>query len=694
MFSQWRSKGAVLLLWLGCTVLSATEAVSGESNRLWNLHHVDILTVVDQISKETGRNFIIDPRVKGTISIVSQKEMDSATTYQVFLSALQVLGFTALEGEGATKILPDTNAKSYSTRVTSAQSPGMGDEMVVRVLPLKNVSAQALVPVLRNLVAQQGHLAPYQASNVLIVADVASNVQRIAKVVESIENANSEDIDFIPLENATASDLVQVLTQLLSSNARMADMNPVTLGADDHSNAILISGDQSKRARIRALVQKLDVSVPDGGNTEVIYLKYQRAEDLVPALQSVSDSFYGKNKEHQGQNLLSGAKTASSQSRTLNRPGLMMSEAAAREKIKPAESQVTQVERQATGVPGIQSEPNTNALILSAPTQLMRSFKNVIAKLDIRRRQVLVEAAIVELSADTSREIGINWLTYASNGAQGGTSFPGSAVPALSLTNTLANQGTGIVSPSDSSLANGAGLAIGFIRHGNLRSLLAALSADTRTNVLSTPSLVALDNQKSMLSVGQQLPFQNGSYASTNNAATATPYNTIEYRDVALTLEFVPQITKGRAVQLDLDQQVNHLISNVSNQPITSKREVKTSVLVNDHDILVLGGLMETKDTQTWQRVPILGDIPLLGALFSHKVMTRTKTNLMVFIKPTILREPSDGVRITGAKYSELEEQAIFDRNERFADHVSWDEGFGLPPLHAHPDGVQLPSPF
>ena len=597
---------------------------------------MDIRTVIEQVARETGKSFIIDPAVNGKATIVSNKELSPDELYQVFLSVLQVLGYAAVASGDVIKIVPDANAKHLALPFAGSGQPG--DGLVVSVIPVNHVGVAALVPVLRNLVSQQGHLAAYAPSNVIIVADRENNVLRLTQIIQRIDREEYDGAEVVVLEHATASELVESLDTIISANrTATTGGGPVALAADDRSNTVIISGDKTQRLKLRALIAQLDVPRDESGNTEVIYLQYQRAEDLVPVLSNVLSSYFGNTVS--GSNTPVATAAGSRINANANRPNSSSTSSSNGTSYGGNSFSGFQTpERQATGTVigpyGVQAEPNMNALIITAPSSLMRNLKAVVTRLDVRRAQVLIEAVIAEVSADRDNEFGIEW--------RGGGALTGGV--GWDNGNGLLNQYQDNLDAGIPNLPN-SGLTVGVIHEGSIRFLLHALSTDTSANVLSTPSVVAMDNSEARISVGTSLPFETGSYTTPSNGSTVEPFNTIEYREVGLELIIKPQISQGDTIQLDIMQRVDNVLSDAADQPITQNRMITTRVMVNNDDILVLGGLIEATEQENIQKVPVLGDIPLIGNAFRKTVTSTAKTNLMIFIRPSIMRDMIEAQR-------------------------------------------------
>lgn len=604
-----------------------------------NLKDADINALVASISEITGKNFIVDPRVKGKVSVISSQPMDEEEIYKVFLSVLAVHGYAAIPGENVTKIVPSAGAKQERIPTLDAINGGGEDEMVTRTIQMENVSAAQVVPILRPLIPPQGHLAAYAPTNVLIISDLAGNVERIADIVRRIDLASNEEVEIVPLRHASAAEVVRILTTLEQQGATAAAAQggapvsaPPKMVADERTNSVLLSGDRAGRLRLRTLIVHLDTPVANTGNTQVIYLRYAKAMELVEILQGVS------------QNLTPQAAQGSSQPNTAAPLG--------------------------TREIDIRADEATNALVITAPPDKLNSLRSVIAQLDIRRAQVLVEAAIAEISSEKSSELGVQWIVDGSQGGSlvGFTNFGDSA----SLAN-IAAIAAGVDNGTLTGLASlptGAAIALGDFS-GSVRfgALVNALASDADTNLLSTPSLVTLDNEEAEIVVGQNVPFVTGSFTTnvsgSSSSTVGNPFQTIERQDVGLTLRIKPQINEGNAVQLEIYQEVSAVVPSataLAQGPTTNKRTIKTNVLVEDGQILVLGGLIDDNLSESAQKVPGLGDIPVVGNLFRYRQTSKSKRNLMVFLHPTIMRDSAEGSLRTNDKYGYIRQQQFAAR--------------------------------
>ena len=651
-------------LWALLLGLTVTLTASAAPVTL-NLKDADINALVESMSVLTGKNFIVDPRVKGRVTIVSSKPMYEKELYEVFLAVLGVHGFAAVPSGNVIKIVPAAGAKQESIPTVDRQKGIEPDQIVTRIIQVQNVSAAQIVPILRPLIPPQGHLAAYTPTNVLIVSDSAANVERIASIIARVDLASNEEVEIVPLRHASANEIVRVLTSLEQSKAKndpaAAAGTPIRMVADERTNSILLSGDKMSRLRLRTLISHLDTPVDTGGNTQVVYLRYAKAKDLVSVLQGVSKNLSNEASRNapvpgQSQGGPPGGSSSSS-----------------------------------TGLVDIQADEATNSLVVTAPPELIRSLRAVIAQLDVRRAQVLVEAVIAEISAEKSASLGVQWLVGA-NGAVGFTNFDAAGTASLanivsladqvingsSSTSTSTSTSTSISTSSIDTTQVPSGIQIGvgdFTGKNQFGALISALAKDVDANVLSTPTVVTLDNEEAEIIVGQNVPFVTGTYTtSTTSSSTSTsglqsggPFQTIQRNDVGIKLKVKPQINEGNAVKLEISQEVSNVVpsANAATQgPTLNTRNIKTKVLVENGQILVLGGLIDETLNETAQKVPVLGDIPLLGNLFRYRNTDRLKRNLMVFLHPVILRDPAQSTLYTSDKYSYIREQQLAAREK------------------------------
>lgn len=655
LFSR-RKSASPLLLW--ALLLSSILATPTSAAPVTlNLKDADINALVESMSVLTGKNFIVDPRVRGRVTIISAKPMDEKELYEVFLAVLAVHGFAAVPGDKVIKIVPAAGAKQEGIPTVDQRIGVEPDQIVTRVIQVQNVAAAQIVPILRPLIPPQGHLAAYTPTNVLIISDAAANVERIASIISRIDLASNEEIEIVALRHASATEIVRVLTAMEQGRSR-ADPAAAVSGmvprmvADERTNSVLLSGDQPSRLRLRALITHLDTPVDAGGNTQVIYLRYAKAKDLMTVLQGVSRTL-----------------SAEAARNVPTMPGT------------PGDG--------GAGMVDIQADEATNSLVITAPPDLIRSLRSVIAQLDVRRAQVLVEAVIAEISAEKTAELGVQWLINASSdGVVGITNFEAgtsSLANILGLAAQIDNEDISAISAAR--IPQGFQLGLGdFTGRNRFGALISALARDADTNVLSTPTVVTLDNEEAEIIVGQNVPFVTGTFTTTTGgegAQIGNPFQTIERQDVGITLRVKPQINEGNAIKLEIVQEVSNVVPTataLTQGPTTNKRAIKTSVLVEDGQILVLGGLIDDQLSESAQKVPLLGDVPLLGNLFRYRNTTKLRRNLMVFLHPVILREPAQASLYTSDKYSYIRSQQQAAR----------DKGYLLP--DTQPPMLKLPE--
>ncbi len=591
-----------LSLAFACCGISPASAQQGAQQIMPNYREADIRQVIEAVGEVTGRNFLVDPRVNARVTLLSFSPMSADAFYEAFLATLQVHGFAAIDSGSVVKIVQEANARALPT----GPGGGDGDQFVTQTVVLKNIGAAQLVPILRPLMPQTAHLAAHQTSNMLIMADRAGNIQRMLSIVARMDQAGQEDIEVIRLENASSSEIVRMVTTLNQAAAAAGGAPAAQIAADDRTNSVLISGSIDNRLRYRALIAHLDTPSENGGDTRVRYLNYAESEELAMSLQTQFGA------------AATGAEGAA-----------------------------------AAGVT-IWADAGTNSLIINAPARVLQDMTAVIDKLDIPRAQVKVDAIIVEVSEGRAGQLGITWALQGaeSNDGIGLTNF-GSTVPGIAQLATASAGGTA----DPSLLPDGINFAIGQIRDAGTSwaALLTALAGDATTNIIATPSIVTLDNTEAEIRVGQEVPFLTGSYSNTGNVAGAVnPFQTIQRQEVGTRLAITPQINEGSGVKLIIEQEQSSISAGASGAVdlVTNKRNISTSVFVEDQQILVLGGLIDDQLTESEQRVPFLGKIPGLGWLFRARSTDRVKTNLMVFIRPTILRDNIQASFETNTKYN------------------------------------------
>lgn len=642
---QQQTQGSRVLLprLIVCVLLLSTAMIGRPASAQItpNFVEAEIRSLIAAVGEATGKTFIVDPRVTGKVTLTSSVQMTSDEFYETFLSVLEVHDFVAQTSGGVIKIVPSNNARQMPGNDLPRSLTGAPDDIVTHVIKIRNIAAAQLVPILRPLVPQYGHLVAVPPSNMLIISDRLANVNRLVRIVNRIDQAGEDEIDVIPLEHASASELVRVITALNQGAAQAGGAgtpNP-TVVADDRTNSILISGDSSSRLKLKTLVAHLDTPLEDGGDTQVIYLHYASAEDLA---QRLNDQATATEQQQQG-------STAGA-----NR-----------------QSQTT-----------IWADPETNALVITAPPKIMRNLRQVIDRLDIRRAQVQVEAIIAELSVEDSAALGVTWAIDGSDDTIGVglTNFPGSGA---NVGNAIVG---GLVGGDDGGVdfdlsgaiggLTGAGVPGGvtaafgrFSENGtSFAALLNALRSDGTTNILSTPTITTMDNQEATINVGQEVPFQTGSFTNTGggNAGAVNPFQTIQREDVGINLRVTPRINESNSVILAIELESSSIAQGAAEATgaadlITNRRTITNNVIVEDGGIIVLGGLIDEQLLESDQRVPLLGNIPGLGLLFRNRTTDVDKRNLMVFIKPKILRDGMSTAIETNAKYNFIRDQQLIN---------------------------------
>jgi general secretion pathway protein D len=581
-----------------------------------NYRDADIRQIIEAVGEVTGRNFIVDPRVTARVTMLSSTPMSPDAFYEAFLSILQVNGYVAMTTNNVVKIVPDAMARQYSGMLSTDGTAA--DDIVTQVVQVQNVGAAQLVPILRPLIPQYGHLAAHPGSNMLIVSDRASNVDRMLRIIRRIDQSNDDEIEIVRLEHASAAEIVRVLNALIQTPR--TDGAPVTISliSDARTNSVLVGGDKTERLRMRALIAHLDTPLEDGGDTQVRYLQYADADELSSKLQ-----------QHFAQ-----------QAGTAGTPSL-----------------------NSTQNVSVWADTQTNALIVNAPPKMMRSLMSIVDKLDIKRAQVLVEAIIVEVIADKTSELGVTWGMNDgnSNNPVALTNFPASGPGVVQLGGALGTGENGVTNPT-SLIGEGGTVGVGRLSNNgtSFAAILNALQGDADTNIISTPTLVTTDNEEATLNVGQEVPFVTGSFSNTGGTVGAVnPFQTIQREQVGVKLSITPQINEGGdSLLLKISQEISNIASSAAGAVdlITNERIIETTVIVDDGEILVLGGLLEDTLRESEQRVPILGSIPILGALFRTQKSDIVKTNLMVFIRPKILRTTAQTRFETNTKYNQISE--------------------------------------
>lgn len=679
--SRWVSAAVMGL----CALSLLLSSVVVKAERL-NVRDADIREVVETVARITNKTMIVDPRVKGLkVTIISNNDFSKDEIYNLFVSMLQIHGFQAIENNGVVKIVQDQKARYEASPVDVKDTEKYGDQAITQIIPVQNVDAQQIMNVLRPLVSpQSGHLFAVQGTNTLILHDSASNVERITKIIERTDKANDEEIEVIQLNYASASEIVRILESLNrgGQQERVSQAQQPRYVADERTNSILLSAGSRQRVRLRALIHSLDRQLDSTGNTKTVFLKYAKAEKIAEVLSGIGEI---KQKEEAVASGRGGAGGGATTQKSLY---------------------------------SVQFHEATNALVLTAPPDIMREFDSVIRSLDIRRKQVHVEAIIVEISDTQAKELGIQWLfSPAGSGTQpaGIINFNNTSPTIGQLAGgALAARGTEediVTRDRDGNITGvetvrtggdngaaiaevlgslqGAGLGIARMSQTGLSwaAFIKALEGVTDSNTLARPSITTLDNVEAIFKAGQEIPIITGSTLGDSNS---NPFQNVDRKDVGVMLKIKPQINEGNYIRLDIEQEVSSVAGSTAVDVVTNKREIKTSVLVPDGGLVVLGGLIDDDIQESSQKVPLLGDIPILGHLFKSQRTQKIKRNLMVFIHPRVLKNDDDLRRVSNAKYSYMRAKQIEQANRG----ISLMPSESSPVLPTYDEALVLPPSF
>lgn len=620
--------------WMWVLLLAFGLQAHAQDSWQINLKEADISAFISQVADITGKSFVVDPRVKGKVNVLSTESMDAGSVYELFLSVLQVHGYAAIPAGEVTLIIQQNDVKQAGRDLNTRTGKG-SQEMLTKVIPIKNTPALDLVPILRPLVAKYGHLAGVKAANALIISDHALNISRIEQIIDRLDKTGNEELEVIQLKEAWVGNVVTMLQSLDPGKVTQGKGDTVrTAGsirvvADERSNRLIIKGDKNARERIRTLIEQLDQPSYFSGSAKVLRLQYADATKLAEMIK----------------NLMSGATSDKD-------------------------------EKQVKGEVGIHADEDLNALVVRAEPSLMKEIEELVAALDVRRAQVLIESAIVEVTGGENDALGVQWAAGSLDRPVGGTNFT-NAGPSLS------SIAAGVIS-GDPTGAIGSGLTVGAYKEKNgnptFGAVLQAISSVSNTNLLSTPSIMTLDNQEAEIIVGQNVPFRTGSTASSSNS---NPFTTITREDVGVTLKVIPHIHDGEAIRLEVEasaESVSNTTVDGSADLITNKRSIKTVILTGNEETVVLGGLIRDDLAETESKVPLLGDIPLLGWLFRSTSVEHVKSNLMVFLRPTIVNNSATANQLTREKYNGIWEFSLSEELGSDAVDTQLDRLFqGLP---------------
>lgn len=603
--------------WVVAVLLSLSFTVSAQESWQINLKEADIGAFISQVADITGKSFVVDPRVKGKVNVLTSEAMDSSGVYELFLSVLQVHGYAAVPAGDVVLIVQQNEVKQVG-RDLNTQSANDSQEMLTKVIMIKNTPALDLVPILRPLVAKYGHLAGVKSANALIISDHAMNIQRIEQIIDRLDKSGSEELEVVQLKEAWVGNVVTMLQSLDPSKVSQGNgdnnntAGSIRVVADERSNRLIIKGEKTARERIRHLIEQLDQPSYFSGSAQVIRLQYADATKLADLLKNLMGEVSSNDKDAQ----------------------------------------------QVKGSVGIHADEELNALVVRAEPSLMKEIQELVASLDVRRAQVLIESAIVEVTGDVNDALGVQWVSGDLDNPVSMTNFS-DAGPSLS---TIA---TSVASGSYAS-AIGSGLTVGGYSENNgvldFGVILQALQSDSNINLLSTPSIMTMDNQEAEIIVGQNVPFITGSTSSSTNS---NPFTTITREDVGVTLKVKPHIHDGTDIRLEVEataESVSATSVSGSADLITNKRSIKTMILTGNQETIVLGGLIRDDVIESESKVPWLGDIPVLGWLFRSSSSEHVKSNLMVFLRPTIVNNAETSRALTREKYNGIWEFEVSDQ--------------------------------
>ncbi|GLT13109.1 type II secretion system protein GspD [Vibrio algivorus] len=628
---KWLSKVSLIVM----TSLVSVSAIAEDFSA--SFKGTDIQEFINIVGRNLQKTIIVDPSVRGKIDVRSYDVLNQEQYYKFFLNVLEVYGYAVIEMDnGILKVIKDKDAKTAAVPVVGNDSTISGDQVITRVVPVKNVSVRELSPILRQLNdnAGAGNVVHYDPSNIILLTGRASVVNRLAEIIKRVDQAGDKEVEVVELKNASATEMVRIVDSLSkSADAKNTpELLQPKLVADERTNSILISGDPKVRQRLKKLISQLDVEMASKGNNRVVYLRYAKAEDLVDVLTGVSENLQAEKDSQAGAGSTSKTKVM------------------------------------------ITADKGTNALVLTAPPDIMKALQEVISQLDIRRAQVLIEALIVELAEGEGIDLGVQYgnletgsmVQYSNANAKIGQvavgikeaqDVPGSTV-IDSNGNTTVNPDTqGDFSTLAAALSGVNGAALSIVK-GDWTALISAVATSSNSNILSSPSITVLDNSEASFIVGEEVPVVTGSTASSDNS---NPFQTVDRKEVGIKLKVTPQINEGDSIQMQIEQEVSNVLgANGAVDVRFAKRQINTSVMVQDGQMIVLGGLIDERAQESVSKVPLLGDIPYLGVLFSYTNTTKEKKNLMVFIKPTIIR---DGMSIDGLsrrKYNYIRAEQLY----------------------------------
>ena len=652
-------------LWLVSPLLIALAFPVHAQTWKINLRDADITAFIGEVADITGKNFVVDPRVKGNITVISNKALSKTEVYDLFMGVMNVNGVVAVPSGNTVKLVPDVNAKQAGVPFDLRKRAG-DEEVVTRVIWLENTNPNDLIPAIRPLMPQFAHLAAVPGTNALLVSDRAGNIAQLEALVQNLDGGGTDRLDIIPLQNTQAEEII-TLIDAMSASTPQRDVrgSRLRLIADGRSNRLLVKGDARSRERIRELVKQLDV-VPAAqlGGLRVFRLSHASAKNLAEMLQGLMNNNSLVSSAPTGSLTstasLSGDSSGSSSTGSTATSSLSSS-VASTPAPRPSSSSASSPATGGATAPKVSiiADESQNALIVKADPALMREIESAIKQLDVRRAQVLIQAAIVEVSGSNADQLGVQWALGNASTGVGTISFDNAGLSLGSIAAAAASGANGAALAGAASGLSGALIGLGEVRSDNsfYGAILQALKTTSSANLLSVPSIMTLDNEEANILVGQNVPFITGS-TTTGSGGTSNPFTTIERRDVGINLKVIPHVGEGGTIRLEVAQEVSSVVPTTSSvrssDLITNKRFIKTTILADDQQTIALGGLMQEDQSESLSMVPGLGRLPLIGGLFRARANDQTKRNLLVFLQPTILRDNSSATQISQNRYNQI----------------------------------------
>ncbi len=625
MFKQIIKAGSAFTLLTAISVASWAE-------QTWtvNFKDSDIQEVIKFVADVTGKTTVIDQRVKGRVKVISSKPLNEEELLHLFRTVLEIHDYTLVEVGDVIRVVPLKDARSSPVPVTGQKTREEG--FVTQVIQLQNIAAAKVLPVIRPLVPQHSHLAAYDPSNSIVISDSVDNIARIRSLIERIDKSATPVTDVVELRYANADEMVQTLTKIDKDEKSRGSQNKVTLIADKRNNAVLITGEELQRQRLKLLLRKLDKPKAQTGNVRVVYLEYAKAKPTAEVLTKIVSN---------------------------------LSKLGPGGKADAAKTSAT-----------VEADEDTNSLLITAEGDTLSSLLEVVERLDIRRAQVLVEAIIVELGDNVDEALGVGWMFRNSEKGVFGVSEGGNASPTLTgaafqgaIADADDDDSISVLTSLATALGGTTGQLLGVVGTNDdvdFTTVLTALETDSNSNVLSTPSLLTMDNKEASFTVGENVPFITGSFTNTGTGGVSSPFQTVQREDVGITLKVTPHVNEGDRILLDISQEISDVKSQTANGPVTSQTKVETQVLSSSGEVIVMSGFMKESSRQSEQRVPILGNIPLIGRLFRKNTDNQSKSNLAIFIRATVIRDDEALSGATAEKYQHIRQMQLDMRDKGF----------------------------